>query len=117
MLRFVKTMMQLCALMVYGAIGVALRALMPNVQLGTAVFLFLVLVLVFLFACTLAVASLLIGSAPSRSKFGQRLADKVSRDAAAAEDMYGHKCNAAREASKASAEAAMPGEGDVSRRQ
>lgn len=77
MLRIVRAAMLLFAVMIGISIGIGLHALMPKVSVWAALWYFFVLVLAFMFACTLVVASLMIGSAPGRSKLGQKLAAKV----------------------------------------
>lgn len=89
MLRAVKTAMQLCALLCGTAISLGLHAIMPKLPWYQAWFYFLILGLCFLFACTLAVASLLIGSAPNRSKLGTMLNTKVQQQTRERGDSHG----------------------------
>lgn len=96
MLFVAKNVMRLCAVMVGVCVGIGLHALMPGVPWYMALGYFVVLGVAFLFACTLVVASLMIGSAPGRSKLGQKLANKVETDTDNARKVYEQKRAAAK---------------------
>jgi hypothetical protein len=88
MLTVVRLAMLCFAVMIGVAIGIGLHALMPQVSIWAALWYFFVLGLAFLFACTLVIASLMIGSAPGRSKLGQQLNAKVNQQTEGSGELY-----------------------------
>lgn len=108
MLRAVKTAMQLCALLCGAAVSIGIHAIMPKVPWYQAWFYFLMLGLCFSFACTLAIASLLIGEAPRRSKLGAMLNTKVNQQTREGEDVHGRITADTKRREASATEAAMP---------
>lgn len=109
MLFVVKNVMRLCAVMIGVCIGIGLHGLMPNVGIVRALLCFLAMGMGFLFACTLVVASLLIGSAPGRSKLGQKLSAKVDSQHPEAKQLYERLKAAKQSGATATKKATVPG--------
>jgi len=78
MMKGIRLCMFLMAVLIHALISGWLHSLMPGTPLPLAWLHFIGMGVSLLFAWSLIAAPLLIGSAPRRSKLGQRLSDKVT---------------------------------------
>lgn len=107
-LTIIKITLRLCALLIVLVISLALHSLLPGHTLLISWLDFIGLGMALMFAMTLVVSSFLVNSSASRSKLGQRLADKVSKQTGGSRELYERFRTESRRGTQGSAEAAMP---------